>query len=127
MTITDYDLFYKSLTSFLLCSYAVGWMLVARHAMKRWSLNVCQFVQKFIFSPFLVVAAGGIGFLLLIFGIVIIINFLIIVKCLLILITTLAILGAVGHFVIVPAANKITGATKPFSDKICITLYKRKF
>lgn len=107
---------------FLLCSYCVGWCMVGYHARKRGIVDLCQFVQFFIVAPLVTIISGV---LLRVFWIAVLPNFWFILKCVASLIASGVVLGITGQFIVKPAVKKFHGVAKPFSDKICIVLYKR--
>lgn len=113
--------------TFLCGSHAMGWAIVARRAREERFVDLCQFVRSFIFAPFIfafaiLVIAGGYYFT----KDILIPNALHIVLGLSVVVGTVLILTALGYFAVAPAIKKAYGIAKPFSEKICIVMYKQK-
>lgn len=112
---------------FLVGAHAGGWFLVARRVQKHGFIDLCQFVREFIYSPFILsFFLALVTMWMLLFWKCIIPNFLSILTALAIIFGTVCILGALGYFVISPAVKKVHGIAKPFSEKLCIVLYRAK-
>ena len=117
----------EDISQFLVGSYGLGWAIVARLAIKSWSVDLCQFIRSFVLSPILfallmivLMAAYVLMF------IVIIPNLKQILIGIAIIISVCCTIGVIGYFVIRPTINKAIGVAKPISSKLCIVLYRRK-
>lgn len=114
-----------SFYTFLCGSHAVGWALVAQQARSRKFVDLCQFVRAFIIAPFVFVGAvfliTGMGFLI---WKVLIPNILTVLLVIATIVGSCVILGGLGFLVISPAIKKVYGVAKPFSERICIVLYR---
>ena len=111
--------------TFLVGAHAVGWCLVSQRARKEGLVDLCQFVRAFIFAPF--VFALGVMFTIIVWMMVwkvIVPNIGAILIAIAIVFGACAVLGAIGYFVIAPSVKKAYGVALPFSEKICIILYK---
>lgn len=117
---------YNMITQLLVCSYATGWAMVSVHAKVKQRIDLCQFVRAFILSPF-VFAPGA--FITLILGEL---GWIIISHIGTVLLWSAGagvvtlILALLGIFVAAPIVKKAHGVAKPFTDKICIVLYRKK-
>lgn len=112
--------------SLLFTSYAVGWILNGLLARSRGTLDLCQFVQSFILSPLVLFIIICISFLSEQFIIKVFIPHW---KEMLILFISAVGVGTIifltARYAVVPAVKKTYGIAKPFSEKICIILYKK--
>lgn len=113
--------------NFLCSAHAVGWCLVAQRAMKKGMVDLCQFLRAFLFAPFALVFSM-LMFLLVgrLIRFIIIPNFINFSLGVLTVVGSVVIMGGVGYFGIAPAVKKAHGIVKPFSEKICIVLYRTK-
>lgn len=115
------NLFY----TFLVAAHAVGWCLVAHHVRSKGIIDLCQFVRMFIYAPFvLAIAMFCAGALILLIVEAVIPHILSILFGVAVIIGSCVILGLLGYFVVTPAIKKAHGIVKPFSEKICIVLYR---
>lgn len=112
--------------TFLLCSYAIGWSINGLFAIKNRMLDLCQFVQLFLIAPF-------------VFGLIIpmLVTIYLVAKVLIphwqiILLAATCIIGTadiaffICRYAVVPAVKRAYGVAKPFSEKICIVLHRKK-
>ena len=107
------------LMMYLVCSYALGWAMVGLLARRNGIVDLCQFVQQFFWAPLV---------LALIFIILeaILPNIWRIAEALGIVLGACIILGVFGVFVLKPTVGKIYGVAKPFSEKICVVMYREE-
>ena len=115
------------LTSFLLCSYSIGWIINGLRARHNGYLDICSFIQSFIFSPFVCAVLCIIAWII-IYGIIpaLIANFFGVLKFIGIIVVSLCIFIFGGKYVVAPAVGKAYGVVKPFSEKICVVIYRKK-
>lgn len=112
--------------AYLFCSYCVGWALVAQRARIKGVVDLCQFVRAFLLAPVVLSFTIVTGFLTFKFvANVVIPNFLTFLIVIAIGGGSIVILGLTGYFVVKPAVMKAYGVAKPFSEKICIVLYRK--
>lgn len=117
----------SSFYTFIVGAHAFGWALVARQARNERIVDLCQFVRAFIFAPFALAGSTLLLFMVgaLVWG-VLLPNIIKISEIFAIMIGACVILGVLGYFVITPAVKKAKGIAKPFSEKICVVLYRSK-
>lgn len=114
------------LTSFLVSSYGVALVLVAIAALLDGVVDLCGLVKMLIISPIITFIAGallcgGIGLIIIIFQ-----NILFVLKIILFFVTAVSVFALVSNYVIAPSVKKVVGITKPFSENICVVLYRKK-
>lgn len=116
-----------SIWQLLICSYATGWVMIALQAKQKGMVDLCQFVRWFALSPFIFILIALIstrfGYWL---WTVIIPNIMKILYGIILAAGAVSIFFGLGYFAVMPAVKKAYGIAKPFSDKICIVLYKKK-
>lgn len=111
---------------FAISSYATGWCLVGYRAARKGIVDLCQFVRAFFFAPFITAIAMGLTLALGTIAIdVIVPNMLKFLAVMGTIVGVFAALWATGYFVVKPSVKKAYGIAKPFSEKICIVMYKR--
>jgi hypothetical protein len=121
MTLND-----NAFITFLLCSYCMGWCINGLFAIDNQRLDLCQFLRSFVLAPFAVCAT----FVLLFTGFQLFIKILI-PNCWISLIVITSVIGAalilklIGQYAVAPAVKKMYGVAKPFSERLCIVLYRR--
>jgi hypothetical protein len=113
--------------TFLLCSYAVGWCINGFVARMKRMLDLCQFVRSFLYAPFFLCLIAVFLFLAYQFVVGMLIPHWPVV-----LLGTTCVAGSafiikiIAEYAVVPAVKKTYGVAKPFSEKICIVMYRKK-
>src|SRR5690606_25612441 len=99
--------------------------LVAYKAYKEGYLDLCDFVRRFIFAPFVLVAISFLGYTYLLIVLLIIPNFLAIIGGVLGFAVAVALVMFTGIYIVTPAVKKSYGVVEPFTSKLCVVMYNK--
>lgn len=110
-------------TLFLLHSYIIGWIMVARKATEwPYVVDLCQFLRMMVLAVFPTT-------LLWLVTVFVAMNFALVLSCLAFGIAGAVVLGLLGYFVVRPVVNKVvstgSNALNTFHNKFCVVLYKK--
>ena len=117
----------QAISLFVLLSYCVGWVLIALKAKDSGFVDLCDLVRRFLLAPF--VTAGIIVFGMLFSALLVLAapHALIICKIFVMAVGVFAIFLVFLKYAIVPGVKKSYGVIEPYSSKLCVVLYRKKY